>query len=316
MQYKDYYRILGVSKDATQDDIKRAYRKLARKYHPDVSQEPDAEARFKEVNEANEALRDPEKRAAYDQLGSQWRAGQDFTPPPDWNTGFEFRGDGIHADQFSDFFESLFGGRSPFGQTAGFNSGQGRRGFPQAGEDHHAKIRISLEDAYQGAQRTIQLQAPRVDQQGHVRTEPHSLNVKIPRGITAGQRIRLSGQGAAGSAGGARGDLYLEIEFEPHPLFTTEGRDLHLDLPITPWEAALGAKVPVPTLGGKVELKIPADARSGQRLRLPGRGLPGTPAGHQFVTLQIITPPADTQKKKAFYERMAKEFRFDPRSAL
>ncbi|HSJ48817.1 MAG TPA: DnaJ C-terminal domain-containing protein [Gammaproteobacteria bacterium] len=313
MQYKDYYKILGVAKDATQDEIKRAYRKLARKYHPDVSQEADAEARFKEVNEANEVLKDPGRRAAYDQLGSQWRGGQDFTPPPDWDTGFEFRAEGMGERDFSDFFESLFGGRSPFGAQAGFTSGQRRRGFQRQGEDHRARIRISLEDSFQGARRTIQLQAPQVDAQGHVSVSPHALTVRIPKGIIEGQQIRLAGQGGAGQAGGQAGDLYLDVEFEPHPRFRPEGRDLHQDLPVTPWEAALGDKVKVPTLGGPVELRIPAGARSGQRLRLAGRGLPGTPPGDQYVTLQIITPPARTAADKDFYRRMAKHFDFDPR---
>lgn len=311
MQYKDYYKILGVAKDATQEDIKRAYRRQARKYHPDVSKEADAEARFKEINEANEVLKDPTKRAAYDQLGNQWRGGQDFTPPPGWDTGFEFRSGGAGGgDGFSEFFESLFGGQSPFGRQPG----HGTRGFQRKGEDRRARIRISLEDSYQGAQRTLQLQAPVVDAQGHVHVQPHALNVRIPKGILAGQKIRLGGQGEPGMGGGAQGDLYLDIEFEPHPRFRAEGRDLHLDLPITPWEAALGAKVPVSTLGGRVELKIPAGARSGQRLRLAGRGLPGKPPGDQYVTLQIMTPPAGNEDEKAFYERMAETFRFDPRA--
>jgi curved DNA-binding protein len=315
MQYKDYYKLLGVAKDATQDDIKRAYRRQARKYHPDVSKEADAEARFKEVNEANEVLKDPARRAAYDQLGSQWRGGQDFTPPPGWDTGFEFRADGFGGGNggFSDFFESLFGGRGPFGAQAGFTTGRGQRGFQRKGEDHRARIRISLEDSFQGAQRTIQLQAPVVDEQGRVRVEPHALNVRIPRGILAGQQIRLAGQGGPGQTGGGRGDLYLEVEFEPHPRFRPEGRDLHLDLPITPWEAALGARVPVPTLAGRVELTIPAGARSGQRLRLPDRGLPGQPPGHQYVTLQIMTPPAHNAGDERFYQQMAEHFDFDPR---
>lgn len=313
MQYKDYYKTMGVAKDATQDEIKRAYRKLARKYHPDVSKEADAEARFKEVNEANEVLKDPGRRAAYDQLGSQWRGGQDFTPPPDWDTGFEFRAEGSGERDYSEFFESLFGGHSPFGAQAGFTTGQRRRGFQRQGEDHRAKIRISLEDSFQGAQRTIHLQAPMVDAQGHVGVAPHTLTVRIPKGIIEGQQIRLAGQGAAGQAGGQAGDLYLDVELEPHPRFRPEGRDLHQDLPVTPWEAALGDKVKVPTLGGPVELRIPAGARSGQRLRLAGRGLPGTPPGDQYVTLQIITPPVRTAADDDFYRRMAEHFDFDPR---
>ena len=314
MEYKDYYRILGVAKDATRDDIKRAYRRLARKYHPDVSREADAETRFKEVNEAHEVLKDPDQRAAYDRLGGQWRGGQDFTPPPGWDTGFEFRAGGpggVGDAGFSDFFESLFGGRSPFGHAGGFNAGAAHAS--RKGEDHRARIRISLEDAFHGAQRTLQLQAPTLDAQVRVSIEPHALNVRIPKGIQEGQQIRLAGQGGQGAAGAGRGDLYLEVEFEPHPRFRAEGRDLHTELTITPWEAALGARVKSPTLGGPVEVKIPAGARGGQRLRLAGRGLPGKPPGDQYLTLQIQTPPARTAAEKAFYQRMAEQFDFNPR---
>jgi len=310
MQFKDYYAILGVAKGATQDEIKRAYRKLARKYHPDVSKEPDAEARFKELNEANEVLKDPEKRAAYDQLGSQWHAGQDFRPPPDWDAGFEFSGGGFtgaDARQFSDFFESLFGRRSPFGGHAAHHA-------HQRGEDHHAKILLSVEDSFGGGQRSIQLQVPEVDAQGRVALRTRTLNLRIPKGIAAGQKIRLSGQGAAGSAGGAAGDLYLEIEFEPHPLFQVEGRDLYMTLPLAPWEAALGAQIAVPTPGGRLDVKVPAGSQSGQKLRLKGRGLPGHPSGDQYVVLKIVNPPLDDVRTREMYQRMAQELRFDPRA--
>jgi curved DNA-binding protein len=312
MEFKDYYATLGVGKDATQDEIKRAYRKLARKYHPDVSKEPDAEARFKELNEANEVLKDPEKRAAYDQLGSQWRAGQEFRPPPDWDAGFEFSGGGFtgaDARDFSEFFESLFGASSPFGGMRGARSHARPRG-----EDHHAKILIRLEDSFQGAQRSIQLQMPELDTQGRVRLRNRTLNLRIPKGIGAGQKIRLAGQGAPGMAGGPPGDLYLEIEFEPHPLFQVEGRDLHLSVPLTPWEAALGAQIQVPSPGGRLEMKIPAGSQSGQKLRLKARGLPGQPPGDLYALLKIVNPPADNARTREAYERMAQELRFDPRA--
>ena len=311
MEFKDYYATLGVAKDATQDEIKRAYRKLARKYHPDVSKEADAEARFKELNEANEVLKDPEKRAAYDQLGSQWRSGQEFRPPPDWDAGFEFSGRGpseAEARDFSDFFEALFGARSPFTGAPGARSGSRLRG-----EDHHAKILIRLEDSFHGAQRSIQLQVPEVDARGRVVLRNRTLNLRIPKGVAAGQKIRLAGQGAPGLAGGPGGDLYLEIEFELHPLFQLEGRDLHLTLPLAPWEAALGASVQVPTLGGRLDVKIPAGSLTGQKLRLKGRGLPGQPPGDQYVIVKIVNPPVD-DKSRELYQRMARELGFNPRA--
>lgn len=312
MKFKDYYAILGVPRDASQDDIKRAYRKLARKYHPDVSNETDAEEKFKAVGEAYEVLKDPEKRAAYDGVGQNWQQGQDFQPPPDWEQRFNFSGGGFtDADLggFSDFFESLFGrgGRGPFGDRGGFQS---------KGRDEHAKVTISLEDAFHGSARTLTLQSPIVDAQGRVTTRTRTLNVKIPKGVTEGQRIRLTGQGASVPASGQPGDLYLEVMFHPHPRFRVEGRDIFLELPVTPWEAALGETVTVPTLAGKVELKIPAGSQSGKRLRLKGRGLPGNPPGDQYATLRIVTPAADTDQAKAFYKRMATEFPMNPRSEL
>lgn len=307
MKFRDYYQILGVSRHASTDEIKRAYRKLARKFHPDVSSEADAEERFKEVGEAYEVLKDAEKRTAYDQFGKDWQAGQEFRPPPGWDAGFEFAGPGGQGSGFSDFFESLFGSS----RMGGFSSHMRQ----PKGEDHHAKIMISLADAFSGATRALTLRAPEMTADGHVTTRKRSIKVNIPKGVTHGQRIRLAGQGASG-AGGRPGDLYLEVELEPHAFFTANGRDIHLDLPITPWEAALGAKVAVPTLGGDVDLTIPAKSRPGHKLRLKGRGLPGQPAGDQFVTLRIETPEADDAEKEAFYRRMSELMPLDPRKNL
>ncbi len=319
MEYKDYYKIIGVKREATQDEIKRAYRKLARKYHPDVSKEPDAEKRFKEVGEAYEVLKDPEKRAAYDQLGMNWKAGQEFRPPPDWDANFEFSGgfSGRDSAAFSDFFESLFG-QGFRGAADGF-SGAGSaagHGFHLRGEDHHAKILIDLEDAYQGATRSLTLRLPEVDAKGRVITRERTLNVRIPKGVRQGQQIRLTGQGGAAVGRGGAGDLYLEVEFRQHALYKVDGRDVYLNLPVTPWEAALGAQVKVPTPGGVIDLKIPSESSSGRKLRLRGRGIPGSPAGDLYVVLQIALPPAKTEEAKNFYRRMSEELQFNPRSKL
>ncbi len=314
MEFRDYYEIMGVDRNATQDEIKRAYRKLARKYHPDISKEPDAEARFKEMGEAYEVLKDPEKRAAYDRLGKNYKAGQDFTPPPGWDAGFEFSGggfgDGADAGAFSDFFESLFG-------RGGFTGARARAGgFDVRGQDHHAKIVIDIEDAIHGASRTITLQVPEVDSQGHVYTRQRTLNVNIPKGVKQGQQIRLAGQGAPGIGQGGTGDLYLEIEFRPHSFYRVEGRDIYLELPVTPWEAALGSTVKVPTPTGIVEMKIPAGSASGRKMRLKGRGIPGKNPGDFYVVLKVSLPQADSDKAKALYEEMKKELDFNPRRNL
>ena len=306
MKYKDYYRVLGVPKGASADEIKRAYRKLARKYHPDVSSEPDAEARFKEVNEAYEVLKDSKKRAAYDGLGGNWHAGEEFSPPPGWS-GFGFGAGGSGPRQFSDFFESLFGA-APFGSHVHVE------GFPfDRGESGPAEpVLIDLEEAYHGTARTVEIQGSEIDRDGRAVRRPRTLNVKIPAGVTEGQRIRLAG--SARPRHGA-GDLYLEVRIKPHPLFRLEGRDVYLNLPLTPWEAALGARVEVPTLAGNVELRVPAGTQSGSRLRLKGRGLPGSPPGDQYAVAQIMTPAATTESHKRLYERMASEMPFDPRTA-
>ncbi|WPL18611.1 Curved DNA-binding protein [Thiorhodovibrio winogradskyi] len=308
MEYKDYYKILGVPRNASQDQIKSAYRKLARKYHPDVSKESQAEQRFKEVNEANEVLKDPEKRAAYDALGSNWRAGQDFRPPPGGPGGFggfkrEFNAEDI--DQFSDFFASIFG--------SGF-----RREPPQQrqrGMDQNTRIQISLEDAYQGTSKQIRLEDPRARANGGSEDRGRTLNVRIPAGVTQGQQIRLAGQGAPGAGG--NGDLFLEVDFAPHPIFRPEGKNIHLNLPIAPWEAALGATVTVPTLGGSVSLRIPAGSQSNQRLRLKGRGLPGKTPGDALVQLEIVNPPASDDQAQKAYRKLAEQFGdFNPRAKL
>ena len=316
MEYKDYYQLLGVAKDATQKDIKRAYRKLARKYHPDVSSESDAEDRFKEMGEAYEVLKDPEKRAAYDQLGANYQAGQNFTPPPDWDAGFEFSGGGFtreKASQYSDFFENLFGQQF----EPDFHQQRGSRFQDQRqGQDHHAKVFIDLEDSYQGSNRSITLRVPEVDPQGHVMTKNRTLNVRIPRGVRQGQKIRLAGQGSVAMNNGKPGDLYLEIEFNAHSLYKVEGSDVYLELPIAPWEAILGARIKAPTPEGHIDLTIPPGSASGRKLRLKGRGIPGKTPGDLYVVLRIALPPADTDQARALYQKMAQELAFNPREKL
>jgi curved DNA-binding protein len=316
MEYKDYYKTLGVARDATQPEIKKAYRKLARKYHPDVSDEPDADEQFKLLGEAYEVLKNPEKRAAYDQLGANWQAGQDFQPPPDWDAGFEYSGDFNAGDdsRFSDFFESIFGHAGHAGHAGGGRRAQ--EGFQARGQDHHARILIDLEDAFNGASRAITLHAPQLDASGHVGTRERTLNVRIPAGVRAGQHIRLTGQGSPGMGGAAAGDLFLEVEFNPHRLYHIEGSDLYLDLPLAPWEAALGAVVKVPTPAGAVSLSVPAGTSAGKKLRLRGKGMPGEPRGDFYVVAQIVLPPADTDAAKALYESMARELSFNPRASL
>jgi curved DNA-binding protein len=314
MQYKDYYKIMGLSLEASQDEIKRAYRKLARKYHPDVSKEAEAEAKFKELGEAYEVLKDPEKRAAYNQLGENWKSGQDFRPPPNWDEGFEFKGGGFtggDAGDFSDFFEQLFG-------RAGFQApGSGRQhGEHLRGQDSHAKIHIDLEDSYRGATRNISLSAPEMNALGQLQVKHRSLNIKIPKGIKPGQHIKLAGQGNPGMGSGPAGDLFLEIAFNNHPIYRVSESDVYLDLPVTPWEAALGAKIKVPTPEGAVDLKIPLNSRQGSKLRLAGRGLPTKTAGDFYVALQIVLPPANTEEAKELYQKMQQTLDFNPRHSL
>ncbi|MFZ1343069.1 DnaJ C-terminal domain-containing protein [Thiothrix eikelboomii] len=312
MEYKDYYKTLGVERSATADEIRAAYRKLARKYHPDVSKEHNAEARFKEVGEAYEVLKDAEKREAYDQLGSNWKQGQDFRPPPGWNPGggggFEFRtGPGGQGD-FSDFFSSIFGNMGGGFGGGGFNQtgfGQGTNTRQQSrGQDQHTKIQIDLEDSMHGAKRSISLRSA---------SGERTLTVNIPKGIKAGQKIRLNGQGQTG-LGGA-GDLLLEVEFNPHRLYKVDGNDLTMNLPVAPWEAALGATVKVSLPDGtQADVKIPANSRSGRKMRLKEKGLPSKPAGDLYLILEIVLPAADTPRAKELYEQMSKELAFNPRA--
>ncbi len=312
MQYKDYYKILGVERDASQNDIKKAYRRLARKYHPDVSKESDAEERFKEVGEAYAVLKDAEKRTAYDQLGSQWNSNEQFQPPPDWNAGYEYSGGYSDTDAaaFSDFFETLFGARTRAG------AGGPTAGRHPPSQDTHAKILINLEDAYQGATRTLTLRHPNLDPSGHVAFHERHLNVNIPKGVYAGQHIRLKGQGEPGMNAGQAGDLYLEIEFNPHSIYKVKGKDVYLDLPITPWEAALGDQIMVPTPRDKMKMKIPAGSTHGKQMRLKGKGIPAKVPGDFYVNLQIVVPSADTPDAREAYEALKRAAGFNPRQHL
>ena len=310
MEFKDYYKILGLEKSASEEDIKKAYRKLARKYHPDISKEANAEAHMRDINEAKEVLGDAEKRAAYDQLGSRYQSGQHFEPPPDWGGqnwggGFEHRGRGFTgADtaDFSDFFTNLFG-----------QAGAGARGFQQQGEDRHAKIFIDLADTYEGATQTITLKSQQLDQQGRISLKEHSLKVKIPKGVKEGQHIRLAGKGSPGNNGGDAGDLYLEIHFKPDPRYRTEGRDVYQTLAVAPWEAALGATTEVLTPSGAVKLTIPAGSQTNRKLRLKGRGIPGAEPGDLYIVLEVVLPPVNSAKDRQLYETMAREMAFNPR---
>jgi curved DNA-binding protein len=310
VEFKDYYKTLGVAREAKTDEIKKAFRRLARKYHPDVSKEPNADARMKEINEAYTVLSDPEKRAAYDQLGQGFQANQDFRPPPNWDAGFEFSGrgfSGMDTGDFSDFFAELFGGHM------GRGGARARTRFSARGEDHHAKILLDLEDAYQGAARGVTLNSPQVDDQGRVGLRERTLSVRIPKGVHDGQVIRLAGQGGPGSGGGPNGDLYLEVHFKPHPRFRVEGRDVYAGLPVAPWEAALGATVKTAVPDGTVEVRIPEGSQSGRKLRLKGRGIPGAPPGDLYLVLEVVLPSASNPKAREIYQTMARELGFDPR---
>lgn len=303
MEFKEYYKTLGVEKTATADEIKKAYRTLARKYHPDVSKEVDASAKMAEVNEAYAVLSDPEKRAAFDKLAARPHAQRDFQPPPGWDSGFQFSDAGGEGD-YSDFFNELFG-----------RAARARRGPAQMrGADQHAAITIPLADAYHGATRSLSLRAARLDEQGHVVTDERVLDVQIPKGVREGQSIRLRGQGQPGFGGGPAGDLYLEVQFEPDSNYRIDGRDVTQTVPVAPWEAALGAGIEVPTPSGRVEVNVPKGSANGRKLRLKGRGIPGDPAGDLYLELEVAWPPADSDQSRQLYETMAREMSsFNPR---
>jgi curved DNA-binding protein len=303
VEYKDYYKIMGVARDASDDDIKRAYRRLARKYHPDVSKEPNAEERFKEIGEAYEVLRDPEKRAAYDALGTR-RPGEEFRPPPDWQ--FDFGGGpGPESGMHSAFFEELFGGL-----------GARRGSFRSRGLDTAGQVEITLEEAFRGTERRLSLERMQLDERGRGQPSTRELDVRIPPGVVDGRKIRVAAQGQPGIGGGPAGDLFLEVRLKPHRLFRADGRDIYLDLPVTPWEAALGETVRVPTLGGPVDLKLPKGSQTDRQLRLRGRGLPGNPAGDQLVVLKIVTPPPRSEADEALYRQMASTLAMNPRQGM
>ena len=308
MEFKDYYKTLGVEKTATADEIKQAYRKLARKYHPDVSKEPDAAKRMAEVNEANTVLSDPEKRVAFDKLASQPHGQRDFQPPPGWDQGFHFSDVGGDAD-FSDFFNELFGRAARARRSGGPTQ--------MRGSDQHAAISIPLSDAFNGATRSLTLRTSRIDDQGRVVADDRVLNVQIPKGVREGQSIRLRGQGDAGFGGGPPGDLYLEVQFQPDPNYRVDGRDVTQTVPVAPWEVALGATIEVPTPSGSVEVSVPKGSANGRKLRLKGRGIPSDPPGDLYLQLEVALPPADTDKARQLYETMAREMSsFNPRRTM
>ena len=308
MKYQDYYQILGVPRSAEQADIKKAYRKLARQYHPDVNSEAGAEEKFKQVNEAYEVLKDADKRQAYDRFGSDWKHGQQFEGAGVGGFGRgAYAGGGMGGGDFSDFFESIFGGGG-FQQSRGSPFQQGPRARARRGADLSLRLDITLEEAWAGGGKTIQFARSTDD------SEMKKLKINIPKGVRSGQKIRLARQGQAAPGGGEPGDLLLEMNILPHRLFRLEDRDVILRLPLTPWEAALGCTLKVPTLAGSVELKIKPGMQSGQKMRLKGKGMPGTPPGDQFVEIMIHAPAADSEDQQRFYEDMKSRFDFNPRS--
>jgi len=309
MKYKDYYATLGVERGASQEDVKKAYRRLARKYHPDVSKEANAEERFKEIGEAYETLKDPEKRAAYDQLG-RYQSGQEFRPPPDWETRF---GPGGLDDilDLGDLF-AHFGARPGRGFSTG---GTNRADFALPGEDYEVTASIGLEEAARGTELNIQLAVGEIGAEGVRRRVPKTIRVRVPKGVTEGERLRIPGKGGPGWNGGPPGDLYLNIALKPHPLFRVAGHDLYLDLPLAPWEAVLGAQVQAPTLTSRVSLAVRPGSRAGQKLRVAGHGLPkpGGGSGDLYCLLSIVSPGTVDERERALYQELASVSRFDPR---
>ena len=315
MKYKDYYAILGIERKANDDDIKKAYRKLARKYHPDVSKDPAGEEKFKDVSEAYQTLKDAEKRAAYDRLGS-YQPGQEFAPSRDWekefNTQFNNGQSSFEEIDLSDLFAHF--ARHPGAGHRGAQGGRASVSVP--GEDFEVATKISLDDAYRGTQVALELSVPIYDEQGQMRREARTSHARIPKGATDGQRLRLRGHGGKGRNGGRDGDLYLNITLHPHPLYRVDGHDLYIDLPLAPWEAALGTAVEVPTLAGPVNMKIAPGIGSGQQLRLGKRGLPkpGEGEGDLFAVVKIVTPPEISEREKSLFRELAESSKFNPRS--
>ncbi len=336
VKFQDYYEILGVHRDASQEEIQSAYRKLARKYHPDVNKTAEAEDKFKKVGEAYEVLKDPEKRAKYDQLGENWRMGDDFTPPPGWdfqNTGgqgrsgtfhygnFEDLGEGFSffgkGGGFSDFFETLFGGFGGGAEEGGGFSGFGGSAAGTAerkGSDQEAELAISLEEAYSGSRKTITLEQTG-GMGGFGQPKRKTLDVNIPAGITSGQKLRLSGQGSPAPRSGKSGDLYLRVKINPHPKYRVDGADIETDLRMSPSEAALGAKVNLPVLDGRVSLTIPPGTESGKKLRLKGKGLrkKGGSRGDMYAVVKIVVPKKLSAAERELYEKLSKSGSFKPR---
>lgn len=315
MEFVDYYKVMGLEEDASADDIKRAYRKLARKYHPDVSKEPDSEARFKELGEAYNVLKDADRRREYDELKHYQSSGAGaggFRPPPGWQSRESINPEdfsGAGGADYSDFFEEIFGSR--FRQQGGAHTEQH---FDARGQDIHSSLPVSIQDAFNGATIELSLSTPVVHHDGSIRNEQKKLKVKVPAGVTNGQKIRLRGQGGPGVGKGASGDLYIEIQIREDSRFHLDGKDVSVSVPVTPWEAALGASIEVPTLNGTVKMTVPANASQGQRLRLKGRGLPGKTPGDQYVVLSVIVPKAETDEQKKAYQAMSELWSIDPRA--